>query len=205
MKKTMTILAVLISTLTAFSQTEQGSFYIGGNTNLTFDIQESGFESDEFDYQKEIDVVSYNFAPSVGFFVIDNTVLGLTLPIVYTNTKDSNSDEDKTIIHSFNPFVRYYISTWERVNFFVEGELGFGRRVQEIEFSSGDTEKDENTMSQYKIGGGFAFFLNENISFNFLIKYSKTTIDRGDFGFGASNVKLITKGWQPGVGVSIYL
>lgn len=261
MKKEI-LLFVLVSCLffKGFGQTEKGKFYLGGSTSFLFnkskevpDVNLDNYQTTsnivDFNYSEDTEV--YDFTPSVGYFIIDNLVLGISAFLDYQKrdyregtaysyyTDESiitiAKSEMKTIGYSFviSPMVKYYMDLNASKSFkvFYKASVGFGSskkeiktldlvdrgglstienpianvRIEELEDYSVQSSYslEESSLVAYQLGTGLSYFLSQNISFDFSINYVITThIDKK---FGGSRRDYTSKGFESGLGVSIYL
>jgi hypothetical protein len=142
---------------TASAQTEKGDWLVGGLLDLNTAKNSTTF----------------NFSPNAGYFVVDNLVIGGNLVIAYDKLGDL-----KITTFGFGPFVRYYF-TDEKVRPFFAGDMTFDKR--KVESSAGRNTED---AFSWFLGGGAAFFINENVAVDGIIGYahSKVSDEEGSGG-----------------------
>lgn len=147
------------------AQLQKGNLMVGGElTNLKLDFQEGNT------------TFGLALTPRLGYFIEDNIALGGYLRIGL-QTSDGYTD----FTYSVGPFGRYYFSDkklqlLKQSRFFLEGNVGFEGRNYDL--------KNGPSTSTNGLGIGFgpglAYFLNQNIALEALLKYNLTV------GFGSS-------------------
>lgn len=154
------------------AQTEQGRVLVTSSSNLSFSSQKVDGVNDNSN------TLSLN--GGAGYFVIDNLAAGLLLGI------NNNSQGDfKFNSFSVGPYARYYIN-----GIFI----GAGFSLVKTKFDDGTTET-KSDGNQIRFEGGYALFLNDNVSVEPSLGF---TIGGGDIFDGTSIFGL-------NVGFSIYL
>lgn len=137
MKKKLLIASIMMLTsVFAYSQIEQGTMYLGGSFNLstsTYKIKAGGETTDG------PKTFSFGLTPIGGYFVSENFMVGMGLG--YTSVKttliENGSGQFPTTTKTvetngmFNivPMARYYMFPSKRIGFFVQGSFtaGFGK------------------------------------------------------------------------------
>lgn len=180
------LLAILIATaalgITAKAQIQQGYYLIGGNLS-NFNI---GF-SDGTPF-------NLNITPKVAWFKNNNLAIGGFVDVGLSTAKGAGT----TFNYGVGPLARYYFgstavnttttSARRSSRFFLEGTVG----IQGVNTSGGSSTNGLGIG----IGPGLAYFINQNIALEGLLKYNKT------FGFGNDGGASIL-GF--GLGFQIYL
>ncbi|HVG16801.1 MAG TPA: outer membrane beta-barrel protein [Chitinophagaceae bacterium] len=167
MKKNLLALLLVIAAFatTASAQLQKGYYLIGGDL-ATANI---GF-SDGTPF-------NINISPKVAWFRSNNLAVGGFINLGLSTAKDLGT----TVNYGIGPLARYYfgsstVSTTGTTSarssgrWFVEGDFG----IQGINTSGGSS----TTGLGIGIGPGLAYFVNENIALEALLKYNKV------FGFG---------------------
>jgi opacity protein-like surface antigen len=136
-----------------------------------------------------------------GYFVINNLVIGLQIPLSYTFMKDDASKDKESITSIiFEPSVRYYFLKG-KFKPFVHGGIGYGSAKYKYDPSEGSSETDNYSQFVWEVGGGCAFFVTNNVSIDLLLAYSSTTSkakkDNPD------DYRTITSGMGGGIGLTI--
>ncbi len=171
MKKTLfTLGLVFMSAVFAYSQTDQGTMYLGGSLNFGFGSSKEKAGSTTVDGPK-----TFNFGinPALGYFISDNFMLGLGIGYDMESYKEENygiHDEYKVTTSAFNvgPFVRYYMMPVKNAGIFVQGNVavGFGK-VKTETTDDGTTTSNEMKLSAFTVGvtPGIVFFVSDMVSF----------------------------------------
>jgi Outer membrane protein beta-barrel domain len=156
------LLTIIILSGETFAQTEKGDWLVGGILQLNTAKNSTSFE----------------FSPNAGYFVLDNFALGAKLVIAYEQLGDLN-------ITSFGvgPFARYYFSEKKIKPFFA---ADFDYQNQKFKTSLGSVT--ENAFN-YFLGGGAAFFINDNVAVEGLLGYRHTKVKEEE-GNGGLNFRV---------------
>ncbi|MEO7047155.1 MAG: outer membrane beta-barrel protein [Ferruginibacter sp.] len=163
-------IALAIVILAGFSfaskaQTQKDWFLIGS------DISDIGLN-----IQKGNTAFSFAVSPKVAWFIKDNFALGGQVNLGI-NTKKGSTDFN----YGIGPLARYYfgskdVSTPKKTRLFGEANVGiFGQNTK----VTGSSSYNTNGLG-FGIGPGVAYFINENIALEGLVKYN------GTVGFGNS-------------------
>ena len=179
-KRYFIALALIFTVFFAQAQTEKGYYLIGGNIgNIKGNFQKGGSS------------FGIGITPKVAWFVKDNIAVGGQIDLNFQTAKGAGSTTKYTI----GPLARFYFRDKEvgqfvrHTTFFVESNVGIGGSV--VSKGGGST----NGLD-IGLGPGLAFFVNENIALETLLKYNLT------LGFGSVPV---SSGVNFGVGFQIYL
>lgn len=180
---------LLIPIFSLLAQTDQGTFAVGGQ--VSFGFQNSSSEVDD-NTTADVDINSVNISPSVGFFVIDQFVAGLSL-----NASRSNSDnggfETTSTAFSAGPFMKYYLEEGP----FFQASMNIGKnRLKNDGF---DIDSD---IFGWTIGVGYAVFLNEWISLEPGVTYGRTVFKQNDVSI---DTRTINKALVFSAGFNIFL
>jgi opacity protein-like surface antigen len=142
--------AVLMVLVTAgFSQTEKGTWLLGGN------IGYSSTKQSETGYSSTVSIFTLN--PKIGFFPVNNFA-------VILNTDYISASSTGYSAHSLEigPALRYYFPGSESVRLFVGTGIGFG--------SDNDTHS-----TTYQFEAGPSFFLTRAVALEMNINYQSTS------------------------------
>lgn len=155
MKKLILICVLFCSlcVLNSFSQTEKGTYLLGG-----------GFSTSFIFYEGSNSLVVY-LTPGIGYFLSNNFVLGGNLFTIFAVDEDS-----KVLTYDIAPFVRYYFGQGSKTKYFVTGALGLG----------GSTWFDDNSSGisiTGNTGVGGVYFLNKSIGLETTLKYEYSKRD----------------------------
>ena len=154
---TILISAACATGLSVQAQTEKGDWLIGGLLDLNTAKSST----------------TVQFSPNAGFFVADNFAIGGNLLYSYDKLGDL-----KVNAFGIGPFVRYYF-TDEKVRPFFAGDMTFEKR----KFSTSQGSNTEDAFSWF-LGGGAAFFINENVAVDGLLGYAHSKVSDEDGGGG---------------------
>lgn len=130
-------------------QTEKGDWLVGGLLDLNTAKNSTTF----------------NFSPNAGYFLVDNLAIGGNLVFAYDKLGDL-----KVTTFGIGPFVRYYF-TDDKVRPFFAGDMTFEKR----KFETTQGSNTEDAFSWF-LGGGAAFFINENVAVDGIIGYSHSKV-----------------------------
>jgi len=192
--------AFIAITTSAFSQTDQGKLIIGGSSNLGLNFRTSETEINGNNNGSEQKTTSFNISPNIGYFIIDNLAVGISLPF---NTGSSKFDDGKSTFSSFvvSPFVRYYF-TQSNIKPYILGRVGFGSSKSSFRSSFSDNDSKSNVFN-FGFGGGVAIFVNDFVSFNLGINYGNSTSKPNNDS--VADIKTTNSNLGFGAGISIVL
>jgi len=195
--KKITILSALVFcvSLVASAQTEQGRYMVGGSVGFSSmkDKQDVGGTSTDDDKHTNIWVM-----PTFGMFIADGIVVGAGLSI--TSNKDESDDGTFSQTNSgftLAPFGRYYHESglFGHLNL----EIGSGKVKTE---SGGSSFESKTSIFGWRVGGGYALFLNNNVAVEPMITYGSSSAKLKD---SDPEFKLITSGLMINVGFNIFI
>ncbi|MBX2969726.1 MAG: outer membrane beta-barrel protein [Cyclobacteriaceae bacterium] len=166
-------IAVQLS-FTLSAQTNKGSFLVGGDASFT--------SSKNTVLGNETKKTQIRINPTVGYFVIDNFVLGASLPLSFSKSRSSGFQYDsKSSSITFGPLARYYVPM-DKFAIFTEVKYTFGLiKVEGPTFdpisgsiiSSTNRGKDEILS----FGLGTTYFINESIGIEAGVYYIKQNVE----------------------------
>ncbi|MEQ8364468.1 MAG: outer membrane beta-barrel protein [Cyclobacteriaceae bacterium] len=194
MKKLILVILGALGASTSFAQFSQGSFVIGGNSNLSssFSTSKSKTGSTTTTNGK---FSSFSIEPRAGYFVIDNLAVGTGLYIGTSTSKaDGSADKFTTTSLALTPLVRYYFD-----NIYVQGSFRLGTDKTKNTVNGTTTESTVN-LGGWSLMGGYAYFISDAISFEPQVGYSHNTRK-----FKGSDTKAINSGIVIGIGLYAYL
>ncbi len=176
-KKILLLSMTMLISLASFTQStyqpalQKGSTMVGGGMALSFGnavIKYSGYYGSD---ESEEGYSSFSFTPTVGSFVSNGMVVGLIADWTSTTYKDKDADSKSTSTqYSFGPALRYYASN----GFFVQGDISFGKMIEKYSYDD-ESEQEDTNLLKWKLGIGYAFFLNDHVSVEPSFMYRKTT------------------------------
>lgn len=197
MKKLLIFIAVAMFSLTTFSQTNKGTILIDAQSNLSlsFTTQKSEYNGLSSDADKSTNLI---LSPSMGYFIADNFVLGLSLPVRFYSSKEEDYTVSQTSF-GFGPFARFYFGT-SNIKPFLQANVGYVTNSYKIE-NSFDNENGSSNGILFGFGGGVAFFIKESIAINASISYTGASLKDGD----NSDYKSTTGEFGIGLGFALHL
>lgn len=176
MKKIYFTSILLAITFAGFSQTEKGSWLLGGNIAFSSTtVKENGNSSN---------YTLFGLNPKIGVFPVKNFAV-----ILNTNYLTSSGSHELTI----GPAVRYYFPGSEFVKLFVGGGVGFGSTT-------------ETHSTTYQFEAGPAIFIRPSVAleFNFYYQSGNTKYDNSN-DFPPYNNEFTQSQFGIGVGFMVYL
>ncbi|GAA0894005.1 hypothetical protein GCM10009122_36850 [Fulvivirga kasyanovii] len=195
MKRTLlTVIIVAAVASFASAQTEQGRILAGGSFSMEFENNKVETGSTTVDRGNTF---SASFNPNVGYFFVDGLAVGLELGITSSTFKADQSDyEERYSSLSFGPFVKYY----HKSNFFGLGSFGVGSAKNEIDDNG--TSEVKYGLFNWRLGAGYAVFLNDNVSLEPMLSYGS---DRRKNKDADPEVTVIDNDLMISVGFQIFL
>jgi hypothetical protein len=182
MKTTFLVILICILPFQLFAQLEKGTFLFGGGLSANSTHYE--YSGDFFGNKYEVDELSFSFYPEIGYFVIENLVLGLNAKLaVYGSTFDNNSEStpetnSNSFEYSLGPFIRYYYPL-KPFALFAELNYQFGHRNEDYDQYSIDTTGEyytvvnENNLdvSLFSPAIGLEYFFNRSVGLSAIVRY----------------------------------
>lgn len=204
MKKAIIISVALLGLVCSksFAQSEyrpalqKGSVLVGGSMAINFGDAKYEYSSQT----NKTKLNSFQFTPEVGFFAGNGFALGLALDY---NTETQKSDQNGNSNKSTNtrylagPFIRLYT----KGGLFLMGSYSFGKTTNKYSYS-GDSGSEQTNTSKWKLGVGYAAFLNDHVALEPSLSYQGYSLkeDENDSDFTYSTGQVVI-----GLGLSIYL
>jgi hypothetical protein len=137
----------------AEAQTQKGDWLVGGLLDLNTAKNSTTFE----------------FSPNVGYFILENLAIGGTLVYSYDKLGDL-----KVTSFGIGPFMRYYFGD-TKIRPFFAGDMTFEK--QKFTTTAGSSTED---AFNWFLGGGAAFFINENVAVDGLLGYGHSKVSDED-------------------------
>ncbi|MBR8534372.1 outer membrane beta-barrel protein [Carboxylicivirga sediminis] len=189
MKKILLIVLMMAGVAINLSaQTEKGKVFIMGSSDLSLTSTTMTLEYDGEEIG-DADLSSFNFTPTIGYFVADGLAMGLSFNI--ENSKQDDITSNSLLV---GPMARYYIGS-SNVKPFVQAGYYFGSQTEE-----NDVDESKAKATAWDIGGGAAAFINEFASIDFSLGYGGGTVTSKE----DEKMKLKVKGLAVNVGFSLY-
>jgi hypothetical protein len=168
MRKHTIIFLLLLTGSRLFAQTEAGSIFVAGSTNMN-----ATFINRTYAYNGQtlntIKITSYNLHSTIGYFPVNNFAVGLSFSWASTKT-DQMGIYIKTTDLVVGPSVRYYFGH-NKFKPFVTGD--FGVTWSRVKQPADDALSNEKIYSGYSygLGLGASYFINEYFSIETSIGY----------------------------------
>ena len=195
MKKAFFTAMIITAFYTAgFSQFSQGTFLVGGTTNLNI-----GFDTEKTksggSTSTDGKTTSFSLEPSAGYFFMDNLAVGAGLGLSTSTYKpDGSGSKFNSSSMYLSPFARYYFD-----KFYAQGAFEFGTRKTELTSGSTTTTRKDG-ISGWSLAGGYVILLNESVALEPQVGYGSIGYKNKD-----NDNKDITSGLFLRLGVFVYL
>ncbi len=159
---------VLILSLTivhiSSAQTDKGNMIVGGSLALDFDKDSREVAGNSIDFGNTTTLI---LSPTVGYFVIDGLVLGAEVSFQRSKFKPDQGDGESTSsLFTFGPFAKYYLDN----GLFGMATMAFGSGKSEFN-SDGFSGESKIGIFSWRVGAGYAAFLNDNVSIEPMLSY----------------------------------
>lgn len=169
-KKAYLLFALFLSCwgVTQAQFTDRGRFMLG--SAVGFATNSSKISRSDQNVISEPQNTQWNVAPSIGYFLFDQFVLGIGMD--YTSSSEKNEGEETTRDNDllFGPFARYYVPFGDKA-FFLQANFGFGNSTDNLIL--GGVKQNINTnILAYGAGPGFTIFSNDALGIEALVKYN---------------------------------
>lgn len=186
MKKTIILLCILgmIPLCSVMGQTSKGSFLLGGASQFSLapsggelgvaNLLGNGFSTikaksdSEITNDDETKAWSFNLSPKLGYFVLNNLVLGTEIGLSTSRLKDKSPGYEYEYTNSLvglGPFARYYFPSG-KVYPFLETGVTFGQLR-----SKWDDFEEKTGLSGFHFGAGMGMFTGGKLGFDFSVGY----------------------------------
>lgn len=200
------VLAVLLSSQLTIGQTlDRGNFLVGANLGFSRAATERSVTTDGDKEKGEgPSSMQFNIAPNLGYFLVDNLVLGIGLDYTLSSVKQPNEDKTDDSDLLFGPFVRYYFPFNDDMALFLVSTFGFGNSSDETLI--GTTTKSINTnIIALGVGPGFTIFSRNGVGIEAIFKYNyaRSAFDTEEGGVKTST-KSLTNQFDIGLGLQFY-
>lgn len=198
--KKLLLFTLLFAGFTGFSQTTKGRIIVSGAAGLNVSAGTVNHEYDGNEFG-EIKQTTIQFTPSFGYFVIDNLAVGLSGNISSTTQKDDESDDKyNSTSLAIAPTAMYFFPVDGKIKPFVQLAVGLSSTTNKYTPDEGPNDKESYSGLLMSGGGGVAFFINDNVSFNGGLSYNRTSMTDSD----DDNYKLKQGILSGNIGVSVY-
>lgn len=168
--------------------TDRGRFMLGSAVGFATNTSKISYSNQlPGETTDEPQNTQWNVAPSVGYFLFNNFVLGIGLD--YTTSSETRQGETKTKDSDllFGPFARIYFPFTDKA-FFLQGNFGFGNSSDNLTIG-GQNQNINTNIFAVGAGPGFTIFSNDAIGLEALVKYNYA---RSKFDIDIAGVKTTT-------------
>jgi hypothetical protein len=208
MKKALSIILIFLfwSTSNSMAQvTDAGNFLLG--TTLGFSSASSVITQSTSGGNTEEDRPSsaqLSIAPKVGYFLIDNFVLGIGMDYTFSRVQEPNKDNITDSDLLFGPFARYYFVVAKDMAFTLEANFGFGNATDVINLA-GESRSQTTNIFAFGIGPGFTIISDDAIGISAQVKYNyaKSKFNT-DLGGTQATLESLTNQFDFSVGLQFY-
>jgi outer membrane protein len=177
--KLLMVTVVFTMATESFAQTKKGNFVLSGGAGLQFSSSSVKYVYDG-ETQGKGTISSFSFVPSIAYFVIDNLAIGLNSTFTSSSNKSESGNKDITTSILFIPTAIYYFSMEGNIRPFAQLGVGLSSQSNKYVPKSGNDDKTSASGLATNFGGGFAYFIKENISLNFGLSYTLVSLTDGD-------------------------
>jgi outer membrane protein len=173
--KKITLFTLFFAGIFSFAnaQTDKGSIIAGGDISFDFGKDKAKSNGTTVEFGKTTTV---EFSPLAGYFFMDRLAGGLEFNINSTTFKeDGTGDKDVFTVIAVGPFVKYYHET----GLFGMGSVGFGS-IKDKTITGSVTNEGTSGIFQWRLGAGYAAFLNDHVSVEPMLSYGALIIKDKD-------------------------
>jgi hypothetical protein len=151
---------------------DQGNFMIGSTVGFSVAQSSIKFQSTNTDDEASgPSSAQFTLAPNVGYFPVDNFVLGLGMNYTFSSIDEPNEDRNEDSNLLFGPFMRYYFPFNDDTALFFQTDFGFGNASDDL-LIAGQRQKITSNIFALGIGPGFTIFSDAAIGIEALFKYN---------------------------------
>ncbi len=191
------IFIMTMGSMVALAQTSQGTLSLGGSVGITTNKDENDGE--------DVTRSTFEFSPSVGYFVIDHLMVGLDLSISSTKEDDGFGGDDKQTTFGIGPFARYYVPLGEG-KFMFTGEAGFGFAA--VKDKPDGQDETKGSAVNFYVAPGFTFFPTEKWGFDLqvnLLNFSSFDPDKDNDDDKFNSFHFGITGFTSTIGIRYYI
>lgn len=183
------------------AQTEKGSWVVGGSTTIGFNSVGTKIKADGESYDGP-KVSTFNFTPSVGYFVMDKLAIGLDLgytSITSKYTDDYYREEEKVTnsVFSILPTATYYFNSGTKVLPYLGAGIGYGSNKEKYDNVSYTVDG-----LMWKAKGGIAYLITDKVAVDLGVSFNQFSNKEEEAGY---DYKTVINTFGVGAGLSIFL
>ena len=174
MRKLLLGILLIGFTVTANAQTGKGRVLVGGEVSFDFANEKTDVGGTVSTDGKNTSIL---FAPKFGYFFMDGLAVGAEITYLNNTFKpDGGGGDSKSNQLAFGPFVKYYLDN----GIFGMGSFGLGTAKTEFPAGQGTTNTTKYGISNWRLGVGYAAFLNDNVSVEPMLSYGGNRLKNKD-------------------------
>lgn len=193
MKKLLFTSLTILGCFSAFAQFEKGRVLAGGGISFSTNTNKTKTDAATTTDSK---TTSFNLMPKGGYFFMDNVAGGVGLDWIFRSTKSETTDnKNNSFGFVISPFVRYYL----KPGVFFQGAYGIGP-ANDKQKAGSTTVTTKYTSSNWSLGAGYAYFLNDHVAVEPLIGYGSLANK-----YKSPDAKYKSSGLFINIGLQIYL
>lgn len=179
MKKFLLFVVLTALVMPSFGQEPVSRWLVGGSSDLAAFLAFDHYRDDNGLSSLQVRSSGFSLTPKAGYFVFNETVVGIDFPFSYNstvneNTASSSSQTQITLNFQVAPFIRKYIGE-KKIRPFIEAEGGFGYSLNRLFDVTGARSTNSYTLSAFSILGGVSASLSKSVAADLSLGYSTTT------------------------------
>lgn len=173
--------AISVMAQVGFQHTQRGNFVMG--SRIGFSTAKSTIEVESSAGNIKGDGGSssqFNLSPAIGYFFVDNLVVGIGMDWLKTTSKTGvdvsggtappQEASNNNIL--FGPFIRYFIPAGEDKAFFIGTSVSFGNAKNQFTGTDNMTQSINTKLLTFGVGPGFTIFSDDGWALEALVKYN---------------------------------
>ncbi|RRA89886.1 OmpW family outer membrane protein [Paenimyroides viscosum] len=201
--KKLILIALLAFVGTANAQTEKGNWMFGGATTFNFNSSNPSAKQDGVTIDG-IKTSNITATPSVGYFVMNNLAIGMDLELSVQKTKEYQSYgspmiDVKTTVFGIIPSATYYFKNESKAFPYIGAGAGYAVAKAKV----ADTTIEPTNFFVWKIKGGVAYMITNDISVDFGLNYNQLST-KFNYPSGES-YKSFNKNFGANLGFTLFL
>ena len=178
MKKLLIVTILFFFALNIGAQTQQGKIFVSADSKIAGTIGSTSLKYDGTTVGSSTTSLQFNLSPSVGYFLIDNFVVGLTIDLT-TQSLKAGSEKQTSTTYAVGPMGRFYIGT-SNVKPFVGASFLLGSQSSTYTPSTGSAISSGASGIIVMAGGGIAFYVNDHVAIEGQISYMGESLKNKD-------------------------
>lgn len=166
---------IVVACGVSYGQTKKGSFMVGGSMS----IQRAQAPAISDGQYITVPSTSVTISPTVGYFILDNWVAGLSTSFSGSGSKTDDWSQ-RARAFSIGPITRYYFPFGK---FAVFPEVSAKWRIEKYWYKSDIYPENESKTKTgtYNAGVGVAWFIANNVALEGILSYNQDNRHNTDF------------------------